>query len=127
MSSMNSTLAQRRTTVSEYLQMEEDSLEKHEYRDGRIIEMAGGSADHSLIATNIIGELRNRLKGKPCQVYDSNLRIKIPRSILYTYPDATIICGDRIPDPSDPLGHTMTNPRAIIEVISPTSEAYDRG
>jgi Uma2 family endonuclease len=114
-------------TVSEYLSRETGALEKHEYRDGEIISMAGGTADHSLISANLIRELGNHLKGKPCRVYDSNLRVKISRSDLYTYPDATVICGERELDPSDPSGDTATNPQLIVEVLSPSTEAYDRG
>lgn len=89
--------------------------------------MAGGSADHSLIAANVIGELRSRVQGKPCRVYDSNLRVRIPKTVLYTYPDATVICGPRQIDPDDPTGETILNPRVIVEVLSPSTEAYDRG
>ena len=89
--------------------------------------MAGGTGEHSLVVANVIGELRNRLRGKPCHVYDSNLRIRIPRTVLYTYPDATVICGPRQKDPNDPSGETFTNPRLIVEVLSPSTEGYDRG
>jgi Uma2 family endonuclease len=74
-----------------------------------------------------LGELRNHLKGKPCRVYDSNIRVRISRSVLYTYPDATVICGERELDPNDPSGDTCTNPQLIVEVLSPSTEAYDRG
>jgi Uma2 family endonuclease len=114
-------------TVSEYLRRERTALEKHEYRDGEILLMAGGSPDHSLVVANVISEIHARLKGKNCHVYDSNLRVKIPRTVLYTYPDATVICGPRVFDPSDEENQTVTNPRVIIEVLSPTTEAYDRG
>ncbi len=114
-------------SIGEYLSREKKALEKHEYRDGEIISMAGGTADHSLITANLIGELGNRLKGKPCRVYDSNLRVRIARTILYTYSDASVICGEREMDPNDPTGETSTNPRLIVEVLSPSTEAYDRG
>jgi len=120
-------VTQPRYTVSEYLQREEDSLEKHEYRDGQIILMAGGTPDHSLIIANVIRELGNRLKGKPCHVYDGNLRIRIPRSVLYTYPEASVICGPREVDPNDTTGRSVMNPRLIVEVLSPSTEGYDRG
>ena len=116
-----------RYTVTDYLQLERSAQERHEYRDGEILLMAGGTADHSLILVNVIGELRNRLKGKPCRAYESNLRIRIPRTVLYTYPDISVICGPRQSDPTDPSGETMTNPRLIVEVLSPSTEAYDRG
>ncbi len=114
-------------SVAEYLRRERESLEKHEYRDGEVLLMAGGSANHSLIVMNVGGELRNLLKGKACRVYGSDLRIRIPRTVLYAYPDVSIICGPRQVDPNDSTGETVTNPRVIIEVLSPNTEAYDRG
>jgi Uma2 family endonuclease len=124
---MDSTAEKHRYTIAEYLRRERESLDKHEYRNGQIIAMAGGSREHSLISANVIGELRNRLKGKPCQVYDSNLRVRIPHTVLYTYPDAAVICGQAEPDPADPSGESTLNPRLIVEVLSPSTEAYDRG
>jgi len=114
-------------TISDYLNRERDSLEKHEYRDGEILAMSGGSARHSLISANVIRELGNRLKGKPCRVYDSNLRIRIPRSVLYTYPDASVVCDAPQVDPDDPLKETVINPTVVVEILSPSTEAYDRG
>jgi Uma2 family endonuclease len=114
-------------SIADYLAREQSSRDKHEYRDGEILLIGGGSADHSLVTANIVGELGARLKGKPCHVYDSNLRIRIPRTVLYTYPDAAVICGPRVLDPNDATGETVTNPRVIIEVLSPNTEAYDRG
>lgn len=116
-----------RYTVGEYLRREQEALDRHEYRDGEILLMAGGTPDHSLVIANTIRELGNRLRGKPCRVYDSNLRVRVPRTVLYTYPDATIICGRREIDQNDPTGQTVTNPRVLIEVVSPSSESYDRG
>ena len=89
--------------------------------------MADGSADHSLIVANVIRHLGNRLDGKPCRVYDSNLRVRITKTVLYTYPDASVICGSRQIDPDDSAGQTILNPRVIVEVLSPSTEAYDRG
>lgn len=116
-----------RFTISEYLAMERDSRDKHEYRDGQVLMMAGGSADHSLIAANVLRLIGNALVGKPCHVYESNLRVRIARKVLYTYPDATVICGQRQHDPSDPSGQTIANPRLIVEVLSESTEGYDRG
>ncbi len=120
-------VGQPRYSISEYIRREQGAVDKHEYRAGDIRLMAGGSADHSLIIMNVSGELRNLLKGKPCHVYEGNLRIRVPRTILYTYPDASIICGPREVDANDPTGETIVNPRVLIEVLSPTTEAYDRG
>lgn len=89
--------------------------------------MAGGTVDHSLIIANVIREIGNRLKGKPCHVFDSNLRVRIPRTVLYTYPDATVLCGARQLDPEDPSGETVVNPKVIVEVLSASTEGYDRG
>lgn len=116
----------RRWTVSEYLQQEHDALERHEYRDGGIVLRSSSGPDHSLIGANVIGELGNRLKGKLCRAYESNLRICV-HTILYTYADACVICGKLEPDPNDTRGETFTNPRVIVEVLSPSTEAYDRG
>lgn len=120
-------LDQHRYSVNEYLQFEQTSHEKHEYRSGRIVAMAGGTENHSLISVNIIRELSVALRGKPCRVYDSNLRVRSSRVSLYTYPDAFIICGKTELDPDDRTGQTIINPRVIIEVLSPSTEAYDRG
>lgn len=124
MSTVSSTTG---VTISEYLARERDALEKHEYRDGEVVAMSGGSVRHSLISANVVGELGNRLKGKPCRAFDSNLRVHIQRSVLYTYPDASVICGTPQVDPDDPLKETVINPSVIVEIISPSTEAYDRG
>lgn len=113
--------------VSEYLRLEGDSTEKHEYRDGQILAMAGGSYFHSLIIANVVGELRNFLKGKPCCVLEGNLRVKNQRRAFYTYPDASVICGEPQFDAGDSTGQTVLNPKVLIEVLSPSTEAYDRG
>ena len=86
--------------------------------------MAGGSPTHSRIKTNILGELRNRLKGNPCAPYDSDLRIKCPTG-LYTYPDVSVICSELELD--DEQKDTVLNPTLLIEVLSKNTEAYDRG
>jgi len=117
----------RRYTIEEYLRLENDSSQRHEYHDGEIVAMAGGSPEHSLIIANLIGEVRNRLKGGPCRIYDGNLRVRIPRSRYYVYPDATVICGAVDRDPDDRSGQSIINPRAVIEVLSPTTEHLDYG
>ena len=114
-------------TLEEYLRLEQDSIERHEYREGEILAMAGGSANHSLILTNVIGEFRNLLKGKPCRIYESNLRVKIGRKALYSYPDTYIVCGPSHFDPNDKQQTTILNPRVVVEVRSPSTEGYDRG
>lgn len=89
--------------------------------------MAGATIRHELVVANAIRAVGNRLVGKPCQVYGSNLRIRIPRTVLYTYPDASVICGRAEMDSDDSAGETVTNPRVIVEVLSGSTETYDRG
>lgn len=114
-------------TVAEYFRMEHVAAAKHEFRDGRIIAMAGNSYNHCVIAANTIMALGLQLKGKPCRVLDSNLRVGIPGTALYTYPDASVFCGPPHMDAADPTGMTATNPRVIVEILSESTEAYDRG
>jgi Uma2 family endonuclease len=118
--------AQPRHSIAEYLGLERTSDRKHEFHNGEILAMSGGSPEHSLIALNIGGELRNRLKGNPCRAYESNLRVSISRTGRYVYPDASVVCGPLQLDPADPKGETVTNPRVIVEVLSPSTEKYDR-
>jgi Uma2 family endonuclease len=89
--------------------------------------MAGGSGEHSLIISNLNREVGNKLKGKPCRVYDSNLRVGPGHGPFTCYPDATIICGDRIADPRDKSRQTFTNPTAVFEVLSPSTMDHDLG
>lgn len=114
-------------TIQEYLQMERASEEKHEYADGEIFSMVEGTRMHSLITTNTIAEVHTALKGKPCRVYDSNLRVRIPRSPRYMYPDVSIACNELEFDPDDERKETYTNPTLVIEVLSKSTEGYDRG
>lgn len=107
--------------------MELDAAERHEYHGGEILAMSGGSDTHSFIIANVIREFGNALKGKPCSVAEGNLRVRNRHEPRYVYPDASVICGDREYDPDDPNRHTVLNPRVIVEVLSPTTEAYDRG
>ena len=117
----------RRCTPEAYLASERDALERHEYYRGEVIAMSGGTFEHSRICANVIRELGNRLAGKPCGVQDSNLRIRVPRTTLYTYPDASVLCGDPQFDPLDTGRQTLTNPTLIVEVLSPPTESWDRG
>lgn len=113
-------------SIEEYFRLEACATHKHDYIGGKAVAMAGGSAEHSLVTSNIIREAGVRLKSKPCRVYDSNLRIAIPRKTYSHYPDAMIICGDVQYDPRDKQRQTATNPVVIFEVLSPTTAGYDR-
>src|ERR1051326_8562158 len=116
---MSVPVEQRRYTIEEYLRIERDSSQRHEYYDGEIVAMAGGSPQHSLIICNITGELRLRLKGSPCKVYEANLRVRIPRSRLYVYPDATVVCGALQIDSERRDKQTITNPPLVRRGASP--------
>src|SRR5580698_2706245 len=123
---MNGEAAQKRSwTPDEYLAMERSSPEKHEYCDGEVFAMAGASEKHNLIVANVVGELRNLLRRRPCKVYPSDMRVKIPATGLYTYPDASIVCHR--PAFEDDTADTLLNPQAIVEVLSDSTEDYDRG
>ncbi len=114
-------------TAAEYLDFEFAAGTKHEFVDGEIIDMSGGSESASLIGTNVLGELRTALKGKPCRVYDSNLKVRPGKKVRYRYPDALVICGPTVFDENDKRRHTITNPKLIVEVLSPSTESTDRG
>jgi len=113
-------------SVAEYYTAEADSDVRNEFHNGEILSMAGGSMSHSQICINIAREFSTRLKGSPCQAFESNFRLRIEASNRNVYPDLTIVCGPPQLDPRDKSNGTVTNPRVIIEVISPSTERYDR-
>ena len=117
----------RRYSIEEYLEQELTALDRHEFHDGEILAMSGGSIEQRLIAANILREIGNALKGKPCRAADSNLCVRIPGKSRYMYPDALVFCGPPQFDPQDDKRHTIINPRVIIEILAPSAEAYDRG
>lgn len=112
-------------TYAEYRAAEVAGLTRHEYLNGEVWAMAGGTPEHSALAVAIGGELRNALRGKPCRVYSSDLRVRIGDAGLSTYPDASVVCGqlETAPDDKD----AITNPVVLVEVLSEATEAYDRG
>jgi len=114
-----------RVSPEEYLELERAAEERHEYLDGEIVAMSGGTVEHSLIAQNIIGELRNALRPKPCKVFTSDMKIRIESANRYTYADAVVVCGP--PRLADEVRDTLLNPTAIFEVLSDSTESYDRG
>jgi Uma2 family endonuclease len=115
----------RYVTPEEYLALERAAERKSEYRDGEIIGMTGATRRHSLITVNVGSELNRQLKGRPCEVHVADLRVLIAASRLYTYPDVIVVCGE--PALADRYRDTLTNPTVLIEVLSPSTEAYDRG
>jgi Uma2 family endonuclease len=117
----------RRYTPAEYYRLEAEADYKSEYFDGEIFKMTGASQNHNRICINLGGELRAALKGKPCEAYPADMRLKVIATGLRTYPDASVYCGAMEFDPEDPSHQTLTNPTALFEVLSPTTENYDRG
>jgi Uma2 family endonuclease len=114
----------RGLTLTHYLDEETRTGIRHEYYRGEIFAMVGGTPRHALIATNFTGEARLRLGNSKCVPYNGDLRIKIDDSGLYTYPDASIICGPLQLD--DLVPNTVVNPTVIVEVLSDSTEKYDR-
>lgn len=108
-----------------YLERERASPTKHEYFAGEIYAMAGASPAHSRITINLSREIDSRLLGGPCVTYSSDQRVKVSATGFYTYPDLVVVCGE--PQYDDSELDTLLNPTLIVEVLSPSTEAYDRG
>jgi Uma2 family endonuclease len=108
----------------EYLAMENASPEKHEYFNGEVWAMAGGSPKHAQLAFNVAGALSSRLRGKPCRGAGSDQRVRVEGTGMSTYPDVLVVCPPERYDERDP--NALLNPRVIIEVLSPSTENYDR-
>lgn len=108
----------------EYLRRERLAEHKSEYLNGEIFALAGATEHHNLIAGNIFGELRQQLKGRPCRTYTNDLRVKVADVGLYTYPDIIVVCGE--PQFEDKEVDTLVNPTVLGEVLSRTTERYDR-
>jgi Uma2 family endonuclease len=120
-----STAPERHYTPAEYLAIERKSEERHELINGHIVRMQGGTERHAAICDNLLERTKARLRGSPCRPYSAALRIKIEATSNYTYPDLSIVCGERQFD--DEQRDTLTNPRLIVEVLSPSTERHDRG
>ena len=112
-------------TEAEYLEFERNSDTKHEYINRQIYAMVGASEKHNLISGSTYVALYLQLQKRPCRVYPSDMRLKIIATAQYTYPDVSGLCGD--PDLTDDHLDTYTNPLFIVEVLSPSTERYDRG
>lgn len=110
---------------AEYVRTEEASPVRHEFLKGLVFAMAGGTPEHGALAAAIMREIGLALRGKPCRVYSSDLRVRNLETNLATYPDATVVCGKLDTASDDP--DAVTNPTLLVEVLSDTTEAYDRG
>jgi len=108
-----------------YLAAERVAPFKSEYVNGEVFAMAGASVQHVLIAANLVGELRTQLKERDCRVFSADLRVKVSASGLYTYPDVAVVCGPLLFD--DDRQDTLLNPLVLIEVLSESTQDYDRG
>jgi Uma2 family endonuclease len=115
----------RHYTFEDYLSVEEMSAVRHEFLNGEIFAMAGGAPEHAALSAAAVVVLGRRLEGRPYRPYSADLRIRVVATGLATYADAAVICGDPFRDPASPTH--VTNPIVIIEVLSESTEAYDRG
>jgi Uma2 family endonuclease len=120
-----STLVKSFLTPEEYLKIERGAEYKSEYFAGEMFAMAGAAERHNLICMNIYGLVHQQLRQRPCRAYPSEMRVRVSATGLYTYPDVIALCGE--PTFLDHNRDTLLNPALIIEVLSPSTEAYDRG
>ena len=117
-------------TVDEYLALEETAQEKHEYLDGRLYAMTGGTDIHAQLTAQVIILLGSLLRGRPCRMYSSDLMVRVEQTGLHTYPDASALCGEPRLTGRQVAGKqslVLLNPTVLVEVLSPSTEAYDRG
>ena len=112
-------------TPEQYLEIEREAEFKSEYYQGEMFAMAGAREAHNLIAANLLAALHQQLRPRPCRVYMSDMRVRVSATGLYTYPDVTVVCGE--PQFLDERRDTLLNPNLVVEVLSPSTEAYDRG
>jgi len=118
-------IPKRKLTVAEYLAVERVAPFKSDFYDGEMFAMAGAKPAHNRIKDNLIGELHARLKDGPCFTMSSDMRVTVPGTPYYAYPDIVVVCGEpRFEDEEDDV---LLNPKVIIEVLSPSTEGYDRG
>lgn len=112
-------------SYAEYLELEEDSTVRHEFLNGEIYAMAGGTPKHAVLAVAVAAALLGDLRGGPCRVHSSDLRVRVLATGLATYPDVTVVCGPYAYDPESRT--TVTNPKVVVEITSDGTEEYDRG
>ena len=115
-----------RVSIAEYLRREEASDVRHEYHNGEMLEMSGGTLEHAAVAINLTTALNVRLREGPCRPLDSNMRVAVESSKRFVYPDASVVCDTPRFHPDDPNRTTLINPRVIFEVLSESTEIYDR-
>jgi Uma2 family endonuclease len=117
--------ATSRDTPAEYLALERAAETKSDYLDGEIFAMAGASRRHNLITGSVVTRQTQQLESRPCEVYPSDMRVRVPATDLYTYPDVTVVCEE--PQFEDAELDVLLNPTLLVEVLSPSTADYDRG
>ncbi len=122
---MSTVPKQRRLTEEEYLAIERQAETKSDFYAGEMFSMAGAKRNHNLIVTNVVSELREQLRKRPCEVYPSDMRVKVGRTGLFTYPDVVVVCGG--PQFLDDSQDTLLNPTLLVEVLSDSTASYVRG
>ena len=120
-----STLPKTFLTPEQYLAIEREAEYKSEYFQGEMFAMAGAGWAHNVWSANLVTGLNNQLRSRPCRVYSSDMRVRVRATGLYTYPDVVVVCGER--RFLDERRDTLLNPSLLIEVLSPSTEAFDRG
>ncbi len=118
--------SRHRYSYEDYLATERDSTMKHEFVDGEICALVGGTARHSALASRISAALEN-LRSPNCIAFQSDMRLRVLATGRATYPDVSMVCGPIQLDPADPSGTTITNPALLVEALSPSTEEVDRG
>lgn len=115
----------KRLTVAEYLALERQAEVKSEYHAGETFAMAGASRKHGLVSGNVFASLHAQLRDRPCEAFAADMRVQVPATELFTYPDVVVVCGEAefLDDDLD----TLLNPTLIVEVLSPSTADYDRG
>ena len=122
---MSASSSRRHYTLEDYLGVEEMSGVRHEFLDGQIFAMAGGTPEHAALSAAVVVLLGGKLRGTPCRPYSTDLRLRVVATGLATYPDAAIVCGEPARDPASPTH--VTNPKVVVEVLGASTEEYDRG
>ena len=122
---MSSLAVKTLLTPEEYLTSERKAIFKNEYLDGRIITMSGASREHNLITGNMLTELNLQLRSRACEVYAGDMRVRTSPTGPYFYPDVVVVCD--APQFEDNVFDTLLNPTLIVEVLSPSTEVYDKG
>lgn len=122
---MRAEASNRRMTYVEYCELEREAAVKHEYLRGEVFALAGGTLEHGRLSARVIHLLSRELDARPCRVFSSDVRVRIEATDLDTYPDASVVCGE--PRTSEQDSNALLNPVLVVEVLSDSTEAYDRG